>query len=105
MGRVRVTKPGRGKVLAAKHVSAGRRDDMNIDIDENDCIVVETKGGEVGKRGAGMAGSENPTNGGASAPSPEVRKRVVDDRGGWTRVANNESSPSDSCSSPTHNSS
>jgi hypothetical protein len=28
-----------------------RRDDMNTDIDGNDCIVVDTKGGEVDKRG------------------------------------------------------
>jgi hypothetical protein len=34
--------------------------DMNIDIDENDCIVAETKGGEVGKRSAGSAGSQTP---------------------------------------------
>jgi hypothetical protein len=34
---------------------------MNTDIDENDCIVVNTKGGEVGKR-------------------------AVDEGGGWTRV-------------------
>jgi hypothetical protein len=33
-----------------------RKNDMNVDIDENDCIVVETKGGEFGKRSAGSAG-------------------------------------------------
>jgi hypothetical protein len=59
---------------------------MNIDIDEENCIVVQTKGGEVRKRGAGLAGSQNPADAGASAPSPEVGKRAVDDGGGWTRV-------------------
>ena len=29
------------------------KNDMNIEIDESDCIVVETKGSEVGKRGRG----------------------------------------------------
>jgi hypothetical protein len=48
------------------------KNDMNIDIDENDCIVVETKGGEVGKRSAGSAGSPDPADAGASAPSSEV---------------------------------
>jgi hypothetical protein len=62
--------------------------DMNIDIDEEDCIVVETKGGEVRKRGAGFP---DPTNAGASAPSPEVRKRAVDNGGGWTRVTRQRS--------------
>jgi hypothetical protein len=59
---------------------------MNIDIDGNDCIVVETKGSDVGKRSAGLAGSNDPADAGASAPSSEVGKRAVDERGGWTRV-------------------
>jgi hypothetical protein len=33
-----------------------------------------------------LAGSENPADTGASAPSPEVGKRAVDDGGRWTRV-------------------
>jgi hypothetical protein len=59
---------------------------MNIDIDENDCIVVETKGSDVGKRSAGLAGSKNPADAAASAPSSELGKVAVEDRGGWTRV-------------------
>jgi hypothetical protein len=59
---------------------------MNTDIDENDCIVVDTKGGEVEKRGAGLAGSENPADAGASLLSSEEGKRAVDEGGGWTRV-------------------
>jgi hypothetical protein len=55
---------------------------MNTGIDENDCIVVDTKGGEVGKRGAGLAGSENPADAGASLPSSEMVKRAVDKGGG-----------------------
>jgi hypothetical protein len=54
---------------------------MNIDIDEDDCIVVETKGSEVGKRSAGLAGSSDPADAGAGAPSPS-RKRG---RGRWTK--------------------
>jgi hypothetical protein len=59
---------------------------MNTDIDENDCIVVDTKGGKVEKRGTGLAGSENPANAGASLLSSEVGKRAVDEGGGWIRV-------------------
>ena len=54
---------------------------MNIDIDEDDCIVVDTKGSELGKRSAGLAGSEDPADAGASAPSSEAGKRAVDE--GW----------------------
>ena len=59
---------------------------MNIDIDEDDCIVVETKGSEVGKRSAGLAGLSDPANAAANAPSSEAGKRAVDEGGGWTRV-------------------
>ena len=59
---------------------------MNTNIDENDCIVVETKGSEVGKRSAGLAGSKNPADAAASAPSSELEKVAVEGRGGWTRV-------------------
>jgi hypothetical protein len=60
--------------------------DMNIDIDEDDCIVVETKGSKVGKRSAGLAGSSDPADAGASALSLEAGKRAVDEGKGWTRV-------------------
>jgi hypothetical protein len=55
---------------------------MNIDIDENDCIVVKTKGSDIGKRSAGLAGSKNPADAAASALSSELRKVAVEDRGG-----------------------
>jgi hypothetical protein len=54
-------------------------DDMNIDIHENDCIVVETKGDEVGKRSPRWVGSPDPADAGASAPSSEVVNRAVDE--------------------------
>jgi hypothetical protein len=60
--------------------------DMNTDIDEDDCIVVETKGSEVGKRSAGLARSTGPVDASGSAPSSELGKVAVEDRGGWTRV-------------------
>jgi len=74
---------GRGQTTAAVVVCriAGR-DDMNIDIDEDDCIVVETKGSEVGKRSAGLAGLSDPANAAANAPSSEAGKRAVDEGGG-----------------------
>jgi hypothetical protein len=59
---------------------------MNTDIDESDCIVVETKRSEVIKRSAGLAESKNPSDAGASAPSLELGKVAVEDRGDWTRV-------------------
>jgi hypothetical protein len=59
---------------------------MNTDIDENDCIVIQKGGSEVGKRGVGLAGSKDPADAGASAPSPEVGERAEDGRGGWAIV-------------------
>jgi hypothetical protein len=49
--------------------------DMNTGIDEKNCVVVETKGSEVGKWSAGLVGSENPADVGASVPSLEVTRR------------------------------
>jgi hypothetical protein len=48
---------------------------LNTDIDDSDCIVIQKGGGEVGKRGVELAGSQGPANAGAGALSPEV---VVD---------------------------
>jgi hypothetical protein len=59
---------------------------MNIDIDEDDCIVVETKGNEIGKQSTGLAGSSDPADTSAGTPSSEAGKRAVDEGGEWTRV-------------------
>jgi hypothetical protein len=63
-----------------------RRDDINTDIDENDYIVIQKGGSKVGKQGVGLAGSKDPANASASAPSPDVGERAEDSRGGWTIV-------------------
>jgi hypothetical protein len=52
---------------------------MNTDIDESDCIVVETKGDDVAKRSAASAGSLDPADAGARAPSSEAGNRAVDE--------------------------
>ena len=54
---------------------------MNIDINEDDCIVVKTKGSEVRKRSIGLAGSLDPANATTSVLSSEVGKRAVDEGG------------------------
>jgi hypothetical protein len=59
---------------------------MNTDIDEGNCIVVETKGIEIGKHSARLAESENLADTGASASSSKVEKRAVDGAGGRTKV-------------------
>jgi hypothetical protein len=59
---------------------------MNTDIDDSDCIVVQKGGGEVGKRNVEVAGSPDPPNADASAPSPEPGEGAEDGRGGWARV-------------------
>jgi hypothetical protein len=52
---------------------------MNINIDEDDCIVVETKGSDVGKQSAGLAGSSDPADAAASALSSEAKYyRLID---------------------------
>ena len=42
---------------------------MNIDIDRNDYIVLQTEGSKVRKRSAGLAGLKVPADDGASALS------------------------------------
>ena len=59
---------------------------MNTDIDENDYIVIQKGGSEVGKRGVGLAGSKDPADAGASAPSPDVGERAEEGRGGWAMI-------------------
>jgi hypothetical protein len=58
------------------------RSDMNTDIDESDCIVIQQEGSEVRKRDVGLAGSKDPADGDASTPSPEVGEGAVGGRGG-----------------------
>ena len=64
------------------HRIAGRKNDMNTDIDDSDCIVVQKGGGEVGKQSVEFIGSLDPPNADASAPSPEAGERAEDGRGG-----------------------
>ena len=61
---------------------AGRKNDMNTDIDDSDYIVVQKRGGKVRKRSVEFVGSPDPPNTDASALSPEVGKRAEDSRGG-----------------------
>lgn len=42
---------------------------MNIDIDKNDYIVLQTEGSEVRKQSAGLVGLKVSADDGASAPS------------------------------------
>jgi hypothetical protein len=68
-----------------KQTIAGRRrrkNDMNTDIDDSDCIVIQKGGGEVGKRSVEVVGSPDPPNADASALSPEAGERAEDARGG-----------------------
>jgi hypothetical protein len=64
---------------------------MNTDIDDSDCIVVQKGGGEVGKRSVEVAGSPDPPNADASAPSPEPGERAEDGRGGWAMITRRKS--------------
>jgi hypothetical protein len=67
------------------------KDDMNTDIDESDCIVVQKGGGEVGKRSVEGVGSPDPPNADASAPSPEPGEGAEESGGGWARVTRRRS--------------
>jgi hypothetical protein len=58
------------------------RNDMNTDIDDSDCIVVQKGGGEVRKQSVEVVGSLDPPNADASALSPEAGERAEDGRGG-----------------------
>jgi hypothetical protein len=59
---------------------------MNTDIDDNDYIVIQKGGGEVGKRNVEVVGFPDPPNADASAPSIEAGKRAEDSRGGWAMI-------------------
>lgn len=59
---------------------------MNVDIDKNDCIVLQTEGSEVGKRSAGLTGFKVPANNGASASSQEMGEGAEDNGGGWAML-------------------
>ena len=65
--------------------------DMNTDIDDSDCIVIQKGGGEVGKRSVEVAGSPDPPNADASAPSPEAGEGAEDGRGGWAMITRRKS--------------
>jgi hypothetical protein len=58
----------------------GRKDDMNIEIDESDRIVVDPVGGDVGKRGAGLPSF--PDSASSAAARVEVGKAAVEEGGG-----------------------
>jgi hypothetical protein len=64
---------------------------MNTDIDDSDCIVVQKGGGEVEKRSVEVAGSPDPPNADASAPSPGAGERAEDGRGGWSMITRRKS--------------
>jgi hypothetical protein len=64
---------------------------MNTDIDESDCAVIQKEGSEVGKRGVGSAGSKDPADADASAPSPEVGEGAVGSRGDWAMATRRKS--------------
>ena len=68
-----------------------RKNDMNTDIDDNDCIVVQKGGGEVGKRNVKVVGSLDPPNADASMPIPEAGERAEDGRGGWAMIMRQKS--------------
>ena len=70
---------------------AGRGNDMNTDIDDSDFIVIQKGGGEVGKRSVEVAGSPDPPNADASAPSPEAGEGAEDGRGGWAMITRRKS--------------
>jgi hypothetical protein len=69
----------------ASSATGGMGHDMNTDTDQSDCIVVDPGGGDVGRRGAGLPASPDPTGAAASA---EVGKVAVEEGGGgkWIRV-------------------
>lgn len=72
-------------------VRIGNRRDMNTDIDESDCIVIQKEGSEVGKRGVGLAGSKDPAGADAGVPSTEVGGGAEGNRGGWAMVTRRKS--------------
>jgi hypothetical protein len=67
------------------------RDDINTDIDDSDCIVVQKGGGEVGKQNIEVAGSPDPPNADTSVLSPEAGERAEDGRGGWAMITRRKS--------------
>lgn len=86
--------PGRRRRFTAMdlcRLAGRRRDDMNTDIDDSDCIVVQKGGGEVRKRNVEVIGSLDPPNANASAPSPEAEEGAEDSRGGWAMITRRKS--------------
>jgi hypothetical protein len=79
------------KQINKQTIAGSRKNDMNTDIDDSDCIVVQKGGGEVGKRSVEVMGSPDPPNADASAPSPEAGERAEDGRGGWAMITRRKS--------------
>jgi hypothetical protein len=65
-----------------KQTNVYRKNDINTDIDDSDCIVVQKGGGKVGKRNVEVVGSPDPANADASVLSPEPREGAEESRGG-----------------------
>jgi hypothetical protein len=82
---------------------AGRKNDMNTDIDDSDCIVVQKGGGEVRKRSVEFVGSPDPPNADASIPSPEAGERAEDGRGGWAMITRRKSKAASAASAASTN--
>jgi hypothetical protein len=59
-----------------------KKNDINTDIDDSDCIIVQKGGGKVRKRSVEFVGSPDPPNADASTLSPEAGERAEDGRGG-----------------------
>jgi hypothetical protein len=73
--------PSSRQLVVSPFPSLVLRDDMNIDIDESDCIMVQEGGSDVGKRSVGVAGAKDPAEAGAGAPvvclnAPPVKRHL-----------------------------
>ena len=68
-----------------------RKNDINTDIDDSDCIVVQKGGGKVRKQSVEFVGSPDPPNADTSVPSPEAGERAEDGRGGWAMITRRKS--------------
>jgi hypothetical protein len=80
--RLRIVGSNKIGLIQSRLRIIGRKNDMNTDIDDSDCIVVQKGGGEVRKRSVEVTGSPDPPNADASALSPEAGERAEDSRGG-----------------------
>jgi hypothetical protein len=68
------------------------KENINTDIDESDCIVIQKGGGEVGKRGVGLWGPKGPADADAGAPSLEAGEGAENGGGvGWAMITRRKS--------------